>query len=246
MDGPGRRTCSSPRPPTAISVSSPKTCGALGIVVADLHAALGSTSSRSTCDDAQRWHDSAFATLAEASSASWRAGQRDASHRARRRRRTHPEWIVGLVDEPVLDAHGDLHVGHVLRTGDQLVITDFDGNPGSAPACRTCPAGTGSCRPCRHPAVAVPRGHRRRQTPPISVRTHLRPGRQGVADGVARRLPRPADPPVGRRPARRCTPSAPSDCNRCCAKSSTRAVTCRAGCTSRTRPCPHYFNETSR
>ncbi|CAM3704034.1 hypothetical protein MYFR107205_23565 [Mycolicibacterium frederiksbergense] len=40
---------------------------------------------------------------------------------------------------PVLDAHGDLHVGQVLRTDDLLVITDFDGNPVLPPAERVLP-----------------------------------------------------------------------------------------------------------
>jgi maltokinase len=30
---------------------------------------------------------------------------------------------------PAIPVHGDLHVGNVLSTGTQLVVTDFDGNP---------------------------------------------------------------------------------------------------------------------
>ena len=29
----------------------------------------------------------------------------------------------------VIEGHGDLHVGQVLRAGDRFVVTDFDGNP---------------------------------------------------------------------------------------------------------------------
>lgn len=114
------------------------TSRALGAVVADLHAALGMTSSRSTPDDAKRWRDSAFDTLAQARLL---AGPGNAMLLAE-----HAEDIEhildrlsGLVDVPVLDAHGDLHVGQVLRADDQLVITDFDGNPVLPPAERVLP-----------------------------------------------------------------------------------------------------------
>lgn len=115
-----------------------ETCRALGVVVADLHAALGSTSTRSTSDDAKRWHDSAFATLAEArvlaspANASLLTEHTDDIERIL-------GGLSGLVDVPVIDAHGDLHVGQVLRTGDQLAITDFDGNPVLPPGERVLP-----------------------------------------------------------------------------------------------------------
>jgi maltokinase len=115
-----------------------ETCGALGVVVADLHAALLSTSTRSTPADAKRWRDNAFAVLAEArllaspANASLLTGHADDLERIL-------DGLSGLVDVPVIDAHGDLHVGQVLRTGDQLVITDFDGNPVLPPAERVLP-----------------------------------------------------------------------------------------------------------
>jgi maltokinase len=104
------------------------TCGALGIVVADLHAALGSTSTRSSSDDAKRWRDNAFATLAEARLLAGPANASLLTEHADDLERI-LDGLSGLVDVPVIDAHGDLHVGQVLRTGGQLVITDFDGNP---------------------------------------------------------------------------------------------------------------------
>jgi maltokinase len=114
------------------------TSGALGIVVADLHAALGTTSTRSTSGDAKRWRDNAFATLAEARLL---AGPANASllteHAVDLERIL--DGLSGLVDVPVIDAHGDLHVGQVLRTGGQLVITDFDGNPVLSPGERVLP-----------------------------------------------------------------------------------------------------------
>ena len=34
-----------------------------------------------------------------------------------------------LAGTPVIEGHGDLHVGQVLRSGGRFVVTDFDGNP---------------------------------------------------------------------------------------------------------------------
>ncbi|QIV84372.1 glucosamine kinase [Mycolicibacterium frederiksbergense] len=114
------------------------TSRALGAVVADLHGALGKTSIRSTSEDAKRWRDSAFDTLAEARLLAGPANAKllaehadDIEHIL--------DGLSGLVDVPVLGAHGDLHVGQVLRTDDLLVITDFDGNPVLPPAERVLP-----------------------------------------------------------------------------------------------------------
>ena len=40
-------------------------------------------------------------------------------------------WPVSatLAGTPVIEGHGDLHVGQVLRCGGRFVVTDFDGNP---------------------------------------------------------------------------------------------------------------------
>ncbi len=114
------------------------TCDTLGAVVADLHAALAATVVRSTPADARRWRDNAFATLSEAralagpANAALLTEHADAVAEAL-------ESLADLVDVPILDAHGDLHVGQVLRTDDRLVITDFDGNPVLAPAERVLP-----------------------------------------------------------------------------------------------------------
>jgi maltokinase len=45
------------------------------------------------------------------------------------------------VGTPLIDVHGDLHVGQVLRHGDptDYAVTDFDGNPVLAPAERSAP-----------------------------------------------------------------------------------------------------------
>jgi maltokinase len=34
-----------------------------------------------------------------------------------------------LAGTPVIEGHGDLHVGQVLHSGERFVVTDFDGNP---------------------------------------------------------------------------------------------------------------------
>jgi maltokinase len=115
-----------------------ETCSALGVVVADLHTALRGTSTRSTSNDAKRWRDSAFATLAQARVLASPATAQVLTERADDIERI-LDGLSELVDVPVLDAHGDLHVGQVLRTGDLLAITDFDGNPVLPPAERVLP-----------------------------------------------------------------------------------------------------------
>lgn len=105
----------------------------LGTVVADLHLSLTATVTTSTAADAQRWHDGAVATLAAARDL---AGPATAALLD-----AHSEQVAVilerlsmLVDVPILAAHGDLHVGQVLRAGDRLVLNDFDGNPVLPPA----------------------------------------------------------------------------------------------------------------
>ena len=48
-------------------------------------------------------------------------------------RRDEIEAILGrlgtLAGTPVIEGHGDLHVGQVLRSEGRFVVTDFDGNP---------------------------------------------------------------------------------------------------------------------
>jgi maltokinase len=115
-----------------------ETCRALGAVVADMHISLSRTSARSTPADAKRWRDSAFDTLAQARLLAGPANAALLTERADDIERI-LDGLSGLVDVPVLDAHGDLHVGQVLRTDDQLFITDFDGNPVLPPAERVLP-----------------------------------------------------------------------------------------------------------
>jgi len=110
----------------------------LGVVVADLHTSLRGTSTRSAPEDAKRWRDSAFDTLAQARLLASPANALLLTEHADDIARI-LNGLSGLVDVPVLDAHGDLHVGQVLRTDDLLFITDFDGNPVLPPAERVLP-----------------------------------------------------------------------------------------------------------
>jgi maltokinase len=100
----------------------------VGGVTAELHAALSCTATVATGEDAARWGDDAVATLESACALDDSAAV--ACARARRNE------IVGVLDglgalagTPIIEGHGDLHVGQILRSGDRFVVTDFDGNP---------------------------------------------------------------------------------------------------------------------
>ena len=101
---------------------------ALGELVADLHAALAGTATRASRHDAARWHDAALATLETACAVS-----SPAAHAILRARLPEIEDVLAglgaLAGAPVIEGHGDLHVGQVLRCGTRFVVTDFDGNP---------------------------------------------------------------------------------------------------------------------
>jgi maltokinase len=96
---------------------------AVGTVIADLHAALASTVTLASPHDAQRWREGAIDALEDACAVRQSV------------RACHGE-IVAILDglgamagTPVIEGHGDLHVGQVLHGQDRFVVTDFDGNP---------------------------------------------------------------------------------------------------------------------
>ncbi|WP_133693760.1 glucosamine kinase [Mycobacterium sp. BK086] len=100
----------------------------VGVVIAELHSALSVTATIATQADADRWCSAAFATLDQAQALS-----NSATSALLRERREQIEQILGalggLAGSTVIEGHGDLHVGQVLRHDGGYVVTDFDGNP---------------------------------------------------------------------------------------------------------------------
>lgn len=96
---------------------------AVGTVVAEMHAALSVTATAATQQDATRWRDDALRTLDAA------CGLHDAAAARRSEIEAELQALGNLAGTAVIDGHGDLHVGQVLRSRGRYVITDFDGNP---------------------------------------------------------------------------------------------------------------------
>jgi maltokinase len=96
---------------------------AVGDLVARFHGALDSTSRPATSDEVARWRTGALADLDRALDVSGEALRQDADEV--RARLTAPSDHVPAVQR----VHGDLHLGQVLRSGEDYVLTDFDGNP---------------------------------------------------------------------------------------------------------------------
>jgi maltokinase len=111
----------------------------VGGVIAELHAALASTATVATQQDAARWRDDGLATLEDACE----LGDSVAVACARARRTEIEAVIEGLgalAGSPIIEGHGDLHVGQILHSGSRFVVTDFDGNPVLPAAQRMLPA----------------------------------------------------------------------------------------------------------
>jgi maltokinase len=138
-------------------------CTRVGEVIADLHASLSTTVTTSTQDDARRWRDAALETLTEA-----RTFARPTSAQLLGERDDDIARVFGtlgdLVGIPIFDAHGDLHVGQVLRSDDGFVVTDFDGNPVLAPTQRVLPVPaaldlSGMLQSLAHVAIVAAKHH---------------------------------------------------------------------------------------
>jgi maltokinase len=100
----------------------------VGWLVAELHAALAGTATVASQQDASRWRDAALTVLEVVC-----ALPDSPSVEVARERRDEIASVLGrlgaLTGTPVIEGHGDLHVGQVLRSGKRFVVTDFDGNP---------------------------------------------------------------------------------------------------------------------
>jgi maltokinase len=100
----------------------------VGKVVAELHAALSVTAAVAAADDAARWRDDAIDALETACALEGSESVRYA--RAHRDRLTATLGELGdLAGTPIIEGHGDLHVGQILCSRGHFVVTDFDGNP---------------------------------------------------------------------------------------------------------------------
>jgi maltokinase len=96
---------------------------AVGVLVAEMHAALSTTATVASARDAERWRDAAFDLLDDACSL----------HDLARERRSEIartlDSLGALAGAAVIEGHGDLHVGQVLLSEGKFFVTDFDGNP---------------------------------------------------------------------------------------------------------------------
>jgi maltokinase len=104
------------------------TVGHLGRLIADMHGHLSTTTTNASAEDVTRWCESALHTLETVCALDDSASV----ELARARRDEIASAFDGLgefVGTPVIEGHGDLHVGQILRSGDRLAVTDFDGNP---------------------------------------------------------------------------------------------------------------------
>jgi maltokinase len=100
----------------------------LGPLIAEMHGSLRSTGRIASSEDADRWRESALQTLETVCA----LGDSACVELVRARRDEIASVFDGLGEfagTPVIEGHGDLHVGQILRNGDRLLVTDFDGNP---------------------------------------------------------------------------------------------------------------------
>ncbi|MGD9954592.1 MAG: aminoglycoside phosphotransferase [Candidatus Nanopelagicales bacterium] len=108
----------------------------LGMLTARMHAALAATGrGQATPAQAESWAARARSDLAEA--AALVTGEEGDRLRARAARiGAELDVLATAAGTPLIDVHGDHHVGQVLRYGDpaHYAVTDFDGNPVLSPA----------------------------------------------------------------------------------------------------------------
>ena len=110
----------------------------VGVLIAELHAALASTATTASQADADRWCEGALTTLKDASGLSDPATAVVLRGRNKEIERI-LEGLGTLAGQPIIEGHGDLHVGQVLKSDGRYLITDFDGNPVLPPQQRVLP-----------------------------------------------------------------------------------------------------------
>ncbi|HTY27069.1 MAG TPA: glucosamine kinase [Mycobacterium sp.] len=163
--------------------------GEVGAVVAELHAALACTATTASVADAQRWRDTALATLKNA-----RALGSPVITEVLDARRHEVEQTLGALGElvgfPVIEGHGDLHVGQVLHCAGRYVVTDFDGNPVLPPRQRVLPIPAaldvaGMVQSLAHVAIVA---RRHNDLHPAALAVMDGAARQAFLDSYARRL----------------------------------------------------------
>lgn len=111
----------------------------LGRLAAELHVALATPNhvfphpvQVAGAARVQRWYDDAYAMLEAALHVSDGESVSVVSERATAIAASFDACLgdeAQLARTPVQHIHGDLHVGQVLRHGDELAVIDFDGNP---------------------------------------------------------------------------------------------------------------------
>jgi maltokinase len=135
----------------------------VGVMIAEMHAALSITATTATQADADRWCAAAFVTLDQAQELS-----NSATSALLVKHRRQIEQILarlaGLAGTPAIEGHGDLHVGQVLRHNGGYVVTDFDGNPVLPAAERALPIPAaldvaGLTQSLTHAAIVTRRHH---------------------------------------------------------------------------------------
>jgi maltokinase len=161
----------------------------VGVLVAELHAALADTAAVASDQDALRWREAAVQTLETACA----LGESISTATARARRDEIESILAGLgtlAGTPVLEGHGDLHVGQVLSAGGRFVVTDFDGNPVLPAAQRVLPIPAavdvaGMAQSLAHAAI-VARKYTELDTAAVTEIDRL--GRAAFLGGYTRRL----------------------------------------------------------
>lgn len=174
---------------TADPTESVRTSHALGVLIADLHSALASTTSTATTADTQRWHAAATATLETACAV---GDSVSSAVLSARRAEVSAELaaLPTLTGTAVLEGHGDLHVGQVLRSDDRLFVTDFDGNPVLTAAERMLPIPAavdvaGMVQSLAHVAIVA---SRYTEVPPAALQAAETATRQAFLDAYVTRL----------------------------------------------------------